>query len=123
MKKFYYIRDEEERPIITVCIYKNIFLGTVSKGTAICSEQDIPNKKIGRAIAGGRAKKAALNLGSSGLVKRNDVADELHAHFSMPMGRIYKSCFNPELTEYEEKLISKRFSTEYEEKELFLNGN
>lgn len=56
MKLFYYIKDKENKPVITVCLIQD---GSKwSRGIAICSKKDIPNKKIGRAIAEGRAQKA-----------------------------------------------------------------
>ena len=43
-------------PVITVCLSKSG--EEISKGYAVCSDKDQPRKKIGRAIASGRAAKA-----------------------------------------------------------------
>ena len=54
--KFYYLRDLEGKPRVTVCLLQNN--DTLSRGIAICSEKDHFNKAIGRMIAHGRAKRA-----------------------------------------------------------------
>ena len=46
IKKFYYIRDIERKPIITVCLKK--IDDMIGKGIAICSKNDNPQKEIGR---------------------------------------------------------------------------
>jgi hypothetical protein len=57
---YYYVRDALKRPTVTYCIVfngnstENIY----SRGLAICSKKDNPCKKIGRAIATGRALKS-----------------------------------------------------------------
>lgn len=46
---YYYVRDHEMRPVVTVCLMK---IGTVvSRGMAICSLRDQPCKKTGRRLA------------------------------------------------------------------------
>jgi hypothetical protein len=63
---FYYLRDDDNRPTVTVCLRRwghatysrDTF---ITRGIAICSERDMPSKKIGRSIAEGRAFKALLN--------------------------------------------------------------
>lgn len=64
MKEYYYYeRDENNRPIVTVCLLQpdinnpNAF----ARGVAICNDCESPIKKRGRAIAKGRALKA-INL-------------------------------------------------------------
>lgn len=51
---FYYERDRKNRPIVTVCLIKDGDM--VGRGIAICSDKDIPCKKVGRAIAFERAR-------------------------------------------------------------------
>ncbi|GAG90792.1 unnamed protein product, partial [marine sediment metagenome] len=53
---YYYIRDEDHHPIVTVCLLKNN--GDISRGVAVCSKQESPHKAYGRALAFKRAKKA-----------------------------------------------------------------
>lgn len=60
--KFYYVRDEKNAPIMTICLivldkeedyeYKGC---SYARGIAMCSPKDNPNKKIGRNIAFERA--------------------------------------------------------------------
>jgi len=57
MKRFImYERDEKNRPVVTRCL---LYDGErFAFGQALCSKKDNPCKKIGKAIAEGRAKKA-----------------------------------------------------------------
>jgi hypothetical protein len=53
---FYYLRDDKNRPHVTVCVIP-AGRGRFVRGIAICSPRDQFSKKIGRAIAFGRAQK------------------------------------------------------------------
>jgi hypothetical protein len=63
---FYYIRDEQKRPVITVCLAiadrseggQRWDSAHITRGMALCSKKDTPNKRVGRALAWGRARKA-----------------------------------------------------------------
>lgn len=55
-----YERDEKRKPVVTRCLLYNG--GHTALGQAICSEKDNPCKKVGRAIAEGRARKALNNF-------------------------------------------------------------
>ena len=71
MKEFYYhLRDERSRPVVTVCLL--IEKNTMARGVAICSPKDNPKKKIGRAIAKGRALKGFTEGVTTHLVKRQE---------------------------------------------------
>jgi hypothetical protein len=59
--KFYYMRDMFGEPRVTVCLIRLESECRYARGVAICSELDNFSKKIGRAIAEGRAR-AVLNL-------------------------------------------------------------
>lgn len=61
MELFYYIRDKRNRPVITICLKENGEGFVFTRGIAICSLMDNPSKKLGRAIASGRATKALGN--------------------------------------------------------------
>ena len=61
---FYYLRDNEKRPLVTVCLAYGK-KGYKARGIAICSDKDQPSKKTGRAIAKGRARSAFLSGNSS----------------------------------------------------------
>lgn len=58
VEKYYYIRDFDNSPKITLCQLeiKNT-RELCSLGVAVCSRKDFPNKKIGKEIARGRAVK------------------------------------------------------------------
>lgn len=69
-EKYYYIRDEKNRPVITICLMKDG--NKISRGLSVCSEKDSPCKKVGRAIAKARAV-YALNSEKNNL--------EMNRHF------------------------------------------
>ena len=105
-EKFYYYRDELIRePLVTVCILEDED-GEVAKGIAICSFKDMPNKKIGRAIAKGRALHSFEN-GTFGEIRREEAADVLN-FVNYPQTSTFKGEFDPILSEFEEKLLEKR---------------
>lgn len=96
-EKYYYIRDEKNRPVITICLMKD--RNKISRGLAVCSEKDSPCKKVGRAIAKARAV-YALNSEKDNLEMRRQFLPLAAFNFGFP-----KSYFNPKLTEYEQKLF------------------
>ena len=59
-ERFYYVRDKQNRPVVTVCLGTDEN-GVHSRGVAYCSDKDIPKKSTGRAIARGRMLKAFHN--------------------------------------------------------------
>ena len=103
MVKYYYLRDQEARPIVTVCLFNED--GFTSKGIAICSEKDQPNKKIGREIALGRAIKAFAKDTTENLIQRKRAIEQMKkvaSHWSP-----WKTNHNPVLTPYEKKILAK----------------
>ncbi len=78
---------------------------TILRGIAFCSPPDQFNKKVGRAIALGRAVKA-LERGDDNEVAPRKVAGILSSNYMT-----FLSAFNPELTDFERTLVS------YENKE------
>ena len=46
MELFYYFRDSKKKPIVTICLKDN-GEASFSRGIAICSLMDNPNKKVG----------------------------------------------------------------------------
>ena len=54
---YYYLRDRYGAPLVTVCIYRHNERD-FTRGIAICSDLDQPNKRKGRGIAFHRAKDA-----------------------------------------------------------------
>jgi len=62
---YYYLRDEQNRPAITVCLIVNYESNEYFRGIAVASDLDMPNKKEGRTIAKGRAAKAIKRMEST----------------------------------------------------------
>jgi len=83
---FYYLRDKQRRPVVTVCLLKltkhtkknGVVITSDSgnevivRGVAICSNSDDPCMKTGRNIAKGLALKAFIRRESGGLVVRSE---------------------------------------------------
>ena len=104
MKKFYYLRDYYKRPVGTVCLI--IQNGDIGRGLAICSDKDNPVKRIGRAIASGRAQQALQNRKTNFDILRYEAIHALGHTKSLAGEFEYsKSAYNPPLTEIELKLL------------------
>lgn len=71
---YYYLRDKAKRPVVTICLLQEN--GVACRGVAICSPLDSPNKKLGRAIALGRARRA-LQKQKSGMPILRTVARQV----------------------------------------------
>ena len=118
MEQYYYIRDKMKRPIITVCLLRRG--EQLARGVAICSGSDNPCKRIGRAIAKGRAIKALVHKKRWGLQIRDALrreavrklpSEEIHRlPFCIGQGdaQCFKSMYQPQLTEAESKLMLNR---------------
>jgi hypothetical protein len=102
---YYYLRDPENRPVITVCLL--IDGHRIARGVAICSDRDVPCKKDGRARAKGRAQSilsyaaerepfpfAAVDFP----VRREEALKVLEC---VKHALAFKAYFNPDLTEFE----------------------
>ena len=86
MIRFYYNRDEQKRPIETVCLVARD--GVLARGVARCNmEMDSISKKLGRGIAYGRAVKAI------------ETGDHLVD------GEFIRAYHNPELSDFERRLV------------------
>ena len=92
---YYYVRDIENKPRVTVCLM--IDGEKISKGMAICCYKDNPCKKMGRKIARERAKFAFLEERDVCITKRKEL-------FLYP----FKANFMPILTEHEKKILFPR---------------
>ena len=92
--RYYYIRDDKNRPITTICLLKEG--KETSRGVSICSDQDVPCKKVGRKIAFERAVYALANQTSVCELKK-----EVNLNFNT------KATYMPtDLTKHEVKLLS-----------------
>jgi len=96
---YYYCRDEENTPVITVCLLENLETGEIGKGITIRSINDQAVKKIGRKIAFKRAMKAHLSRMTQLPILREEATLETEEE--------YKSIFNPVLTDFERMLMRK----------------
>jgi len=101
-EKYYYLRNTKNEPVVTVCILKEE--AKFARGVAVCSDKDISCKRIGRAIAKGRAKKAFRESGSSALVRRGIARDILHSVGISSYWNSYKSHYLPHLSGFETNL-------------------
>ena len=112
-EKFYYLRNENNVPLVTVCLIKRN--SDFGKGIKLCSKDDVVDKKYGRVKAKNMALKALGTQTTSEPIVRveagkvlNRVANWDCDEFISITENPNKSLFNPELTEYEKKLFIKR---------------
>lgn len=111
----YYVRDPDNRPMVTVCLMKNE-QGKYARGVAICSLKDSPCKEEGRMRARGRALRAFKKAEdgkpwATALVNRKEAYNSLMKANRpiLPMKFFEaKSCYSPTLNRFEEVLIGKQ---------------
>ena len=58
---YYYYRDVNNRPVVTVCLIGGRIFTDIARGISICSPKDIPCKKTGRFYARERAIRAFID--------------------------------------------------------------
>ena len=123
---FYYFRDSNNQPVITVCLIKDKS-GDIARGIAICSKKDnfrkkddavLLNKRYrlvtgGRTIAYQRAIEALKSKKTTLPIKSERAMDiVMNSNYDLCNNRhtlsLYKSVYNPTLTAFENKLINKR---------------
>ncbi len=105
---YYYFRDSEKKPVVTVCLLKDIN-NDISRGIAICSKKDSPCKKAGRKIAKERAEYAMRTGSWNGSVLRKD-ALKIVKSFKLE-SFFYKSFYKPNLTTYERNILGMEDAT------------
>ena len=112
----YYVRDNDNRPMITICLLKGDD-GKLARGVAICSLKETgPDKAIGRMYARGRALRAFRkakngNPGQSSPVNREEAYKSIMKAVRpvLPMEFYQAKCvYNPKLNRLEENLIAKQ---------------
>ena len=113
-ERYYYYRDENRAPRVTVCLLQDGKY--VSRGVAICAANDPVCKSKGRAIARGRAAKAMVNKRpyfTDSMICRFDAIRQFHRCVpGLPV--YYKSTFySPDFnfdtfnfSEYEVRLLA-----------------
>ena len=109
---YYYIRDREGRPVITICLlkernYYNLAQYEYARGIAFCSDKDAPCKKVGRKIALQRAEHAFKKKADSCEIKREELFFQLYYRQDGIVER-NKSVYNPKLTNHEKKILFPR---------------
>ena len=105
---FYYLRDKDMRPMVTVCLL--VFQGDiVARGVAICSQKDAPCKRVGRSIAKGRAMKAFIRKATSEPISFKHYAFDILRKVdpSISFEVLEKSSFRPVLTSVERMFSNK----------------
>lgn len=98
----YYLPRGAQHKKIAVVILKDG--DEYSRGLAVCSKKDQFNRKRGLEIARGRAVKALV---SSKNGVKNDISRKFET-IGLPSEVKNLSTFNPELTEFEQRLFSNR---------------
>ena len=107
-ERFYYLRDELDRPMVTICLVAGP--KGVGKGVAVCSEDDNPVKKIGKRLARDRAIRSYWTSINDEILQADNAISVIYLVFGEDfrahdlIGKP-KSCFNPKLTDYEKKLL------------------
>jgi hypothetical protein len=111
-KYYYYKRDENNRPLVTICVVKDPMTGEVARGLAFCSPSDQPVKAKGRQIALGRATQAMKHQKDMNYIRHQGAwHTQWLAHKS---GQdtldwcLYKSYYNPKLTDLEQRIMAPR---------------
>ena len=105
----YYLRDHLKRPLITVCLLRDEN-DNMARGVSICSPRDNPNKEEGRFLAVGRAHKAMEKKRDFSPISREEALGVL-GYKQMTTFYGNERCkvrFNPELSEFEQKLLTGR---------------
>ena len=115
----YYVRDKQNRPMITVCLMRSDD-DHFSRGIAICSLKETgPDKAVGRMYARGRALRA-FRKAENGRQEKNSPVRREEAYRSLmkanrpilPMQFFEaKSVYNPRLNPLEELIVAKRSQT------------
>jgi len=106
---YYYYRDEDDVPKVTVCLLKDG--NEIGKGVAVCSPLDFPNKKEGRKIARGFARKALGMKRSSVHILREETIEIIEDCVNSNMEENTDFChsvYQPALTKFENKIVNYR---------------
>ena len=103
---YYYYRDTEKKPIITVCLLKAE--QAIGKGIAICSDLDSPCKRTGRQIAKGRAIQALVHRITTQPVNRIEALTVLWKANPLIPQFINKTIFNPSLKPFEIRMLNRQ---------------
>ena len=118
---YYYLRDKNNYPIITICLKKKN--NNIARGLSILNSSDRIDKKEGRKWARRYADKALGRRKTDLPIRRKEVLEKLNEVYeynnTLPIIATenkmiceYKSVFEPVLTNYEYKLLTKEDKNE-----------
>jgi len=99
---FYYLRDKDRKPLVTVCLH--CVDDKYYRGVATCSTKDNPVKRIGRNIAFGRALQAVKHGEDKDGICRSEA---VNVHIRVDSYLMNKFTDKPFLELIEQKLIKK----------------
>jgi len=90
-------------PLVSVFLIKEN--GTVSRGVALCSDHDNPDKYIGRWLAHINAVEARDSKKSTKKILRDEAINVLGRISTLSIQFTYRSEYNPILSQYEKELL------------------
>jgi len=106
---YYYQRDYNNHPRLAICVIRDS-ANRYHRGVAICSNEDTPNKKVGRKLALSRALSAMLSKDSGEPIlpgNRVEFYPIIAAWVDDVWVVRYKSAYNVKLTSYESKSLNR----------------
>ena len=105
---WYYYRDSDNLPLVTVYIVADLIEGDYARGITICGFDDNPNKEEGKYWARRYALDALKEKGDSKPINRDYVKIILDTTEDFPEEFYnYKSWYLPDLTDREKSLFEK----------------
>ena len=107
-RRFYYFRDMDNHPRITVCVIQDPKSKIYCRGLSLCSFMDATEKEFGRDAAEDRAIKAFKTQKHSEKITRYETKDIINSiqRFENELVSVYKSVYDTLLTEFETKLFT-----------------
>lgn len=112
-RRFYYFRDTDNHPRITVCIIQDPKSKIYCRGLSLCSFMDATEKEFGRDMAEDRAIKAFKTQKHSEKMTRVETDKIISSilKFGNELNNAYKSVYDTLLTEFETKLFTPKPET------------
>lgn len=109
---FYYLRDDNNHPRTTVCLFRAPN-NKIYRGLSICSHQDGIDKNQGRNKAMGRAVRAYIHKENSEPISGIYFSTMIpEFYFGLIDSGLYKSIEVKQFTDYEKYLMEKKWPVE-----------
>jgi len=107
-RRFYYFRDKDNHPRITVCVIQDPKSKIYCRGLSLCSFMDATEKEFGRDMAEDRAIQAFKTQKHSEKMTRVETDKIVGSilKFGNELISAYKSVYDTLLTEFETKLFT-----------------